>query len=91
LVPTLEFDIEMTQAEVYARLTPIFHDVFDDESIVVKPTTVAADVDGWDSLAHIRLVVALEQAFHVRFTAAEASSFENVGQVVNSIIQKNGR
>jgi hypothetical protein len=38
-----------------------------------------------------RLVVALEQAFHVRFTAAEASSFENVGQVVNSIIQKNGR
>ena len=72
-------------------MTPIFHDVFDDDSIVVKPTMVAADVDGWDSLAHIRLVVAFEQEFHVRFTAAEASSFENVGQVVSSIVEKCGR
>jgi acyl carrier protein len=80
-----------TEAEVYERMKPIFADVFDDDGIVIKPTTVAADVDGWDSLAHIRLVVALEQAFHVRFTAAEASSFENVGQVVESIIKKDGR
>jgi acyl carrier protein len=84
-------DQKMTETEVYDRMAPIFHDVFDDDSIVVKPGTVAADVDGWDSLAHIRLVVAFEQAFYVRFTAAEASSFENVGQVVSSIIKKGGR
>jgi acyl carrier protein len=72
-------------------MTPIFRDVFDDDAIVVKSTMVAADVNGWDSLAHIRLVVALEQEFHVRFTAAEASSFENVGQVVTSIMKKSGR
>ncbi|SEE30986.1 MULTISPECIES: acyl carrier protein [Bradyrhizobium] len=81
----------MTEAEIYERMKPVFADVFDDDGIVIKPTTVAADVDGWDSLAHIRLVVALEQAFHVRFTAAEVSSFENVGQVVESIIKKDGR
>ena len=81
----------MTEAEIYERMKPVFADVFDDDGIVIKPTTVAAGVDGWDSLAHIRLVVALEQAFHVRFTAAEASSFENVGQVVESIIKKGGR
>jgi acyl carrier protein len=72
-------------------MTPIFRDVFDDDAIVVKSTMVAADVNGWDSLAHIRLVVALEQEFHVRFTAAEASSFENVGQVVTSIMKKSDR
>lgn len=81
----------MTESEVYVRMAPIFHDVFDDDSIAVKAETVAADVDGWDSLAHIRLIVALEQAFHVRFSAAEASSFENVSQVVTSILAKGGR
>jgi acyl carrier protein len=61
----------MTEAEVYERMAPIFHDVFDDDHLVVKPATVAADVDGWDSLTHIRLVVALEQAFHLSKTLAK--------------------
>lgn len=81
----------MTEPEIYQRLGPIFHDVFDDDSIIVKPTLIAADVQEWDSLAHIRLIVAIEQAFHVRFSAAEASSFENVGQVVVSLVAKGGR
>jgi acyl carrier protein len=80
----------MTESEIFERMTPIFCDVFDDDAIVVKSTMVADDVDGWDSLAHIRLIVALEQEFHVRFSAAEASSFENVGQVVASILSKGG-
>ena len=81
----------MMESDVIEKMNPIFQDVFDDETIVVTPATVAADVEGWDSLAHIRLIVALEQAFAVRFSAAEASSFENVGQVVSSIIAKGGR
>ncbi|MFM9975212.1 MAG: acyl carrier protein [Beijerinckiaceae bacterium] len=80
----------MTEADIFERMTPIFCDVFDDDTIVVKSTMVADDVDGWDSLAHIRLIVALEQEFHVRFSAAEASSFANVGQVVDSILAKAG-
>lgn len=80
----------MTDNEIYDRMLPIFRDVFDDDNINVTASTAAADVDGWDSLAHIRLIVALEQAFRVRFSAAEASSFENVGQVVTSISTKVG-
>ncbi len=45
----------MEQTAIYAKLTDIFHDLFDDDSIVVTPELTAKDVDGWDSLAHIRL------------------------------------
>ncbi len=81
----------MVESDVYERMLPIFCDVFDDDSIVVTPKLQAADVDGWDSLAHIRLIVALEQEFGVKFTAAEASGFECVAEVVASILAKNGR
>jgi acyl carrier protein len=67
------------------RLTPIFRDVFDDDAIVVTPSTTAAEVDAWDSLSHIRLMVAIEQAMGVRFTTAEISSFKNVGDLAACI------
>lgn len=78
----------MTEIEVYERMIPIFQDVFDDDTLMVQASTAASDVDGWDSLAHIRLIVALEQAFQVRFRAAEVSRFQRVEDVVASIIAK---
>ena len=57
----------MTRDEVFVKLNEIFQDVFDDENINVTETTTAADVDGWDSLEHINLLVAIERGFGIRF------------------------
>lgn len=66
----------------YARLTQVFHDVFDDDSIVVHPELTADDVDEWDSLTHIRLVIAVEKTFGLKFSAAEVERLRNVGDLV---------
>ena len=58
----------MTREEIYGKLNEVFQDVFDDEDITVNDSTVAADVDGWDSLEHINLIVAVERCFGIKFT-----------------------
>ena len=70
------------------QLVPIFQDVLDDDSLVIDATTTAQDVDGWDSLAHIRLVVSIEKAFTLRFSAAEISELQNVGDMAALIVKK---
>ena len=79
---------DQNSSEIIERLTPIFRDVLDDDDLVITPATKADDVDGWDSLAHIHLVVSIEKAFKMRFTAEEVSSLENVGDLVTLIIKK---
>ncbi len=78
----------MDDAEIYPRLTKIFHDVFDDDSIVVTPELTANDVDGWDSLTHIRLVLTVERAFGIKLTASQVGKLENVGDLVALIRQR---
>ncbi|HZE93056.1 MAG TPA: acyl carrier protein [Rhizobacter sp.] len=73
---------------IYAKLTDIFHDVFDDASIVVQPQLTADDVDEWDSLSHIRLVLAVEKKFGLKFSAAEVGRLKNVGEFVSLIQSK---
>jgi acyl carrier protein len=70
------------------QLLPIFRSVFDDDALVINSLTTAQDVDGWDSLAHIRLIVAIEKVFRLHFSAAEISAVENVGQMVELILSK---
>ena len=72
--------------EVMGLLHPIFRDVFDDDELIIEVNTTANDIDGWDSLTHIRLVVSIEKAFDLRFTAAEISELENVGEMVELIV-----
>jgi len=69
-------------------LQPIFQEVFDDDDLLIESSTAADDVDGWDSLAHIRLVVAIEREFNMRFSASEISDLENVGEMCDLIISK---
>ena len=73
--------------EVMGLLHPIFRDVFDDDELVIETKTTANDIDGWDSLTHIRLVISIEKAFDLRFTAAEISALENVGEMVELIVR----
>ena len=70
------------------QLLPIFRNVFDDDDLLINSSTTAQDVDGWDSLAHIRLIVAIEKSFGLRFSAAEISDVENVGQMAELILSK---
>ena len=70
---------------VYSQLTSIFHDVFDDDSIILTPQLSAKDVDGWDSLMHIRLILTVERAFKVKFSTSEIGKLENVGGLVTLI------
>ena len=72
----------------YAKLTEVFHDVFDDDSIVVTPELTANDVEEWDSLSHIRLVVAVEKTFGLKFSAAEVGRLKNVGEFMSLIQSK---
>ena len=71
----------MDEPDIFARLTEIFEEVFDDDSIVVTPALSAKDVDGWDSLTHIRLIMTVEKAFKVKFSTSEIGKLENVGSL----------
>ena len=75
----------MTTEEIYKRTNEVFHDIFDDESIVVTASTVAEDIEEWDSLEHINLVVAIEKEFGVKFKMKEITGMKNVGEMVEII------
>ena len=73
----------MDESDIYARLTEIIQDFFDDHSISATPALSAKDVDGWDSLTHIRLMLTVEKAFKVKFSTSEIGKMEKVGDLVD--------
>lgn len=78
----------MTEAEVYSNLTSVFREVFDDDTLQLTPETTADDVEGWDSAAHVSLIVAAEMRFGLRFRTAELESLHNVGEFAELIQSK---
>jgi acyl carrier protein len=76
--------------ELLAKLNEIFCEVFDDDDIKIAPETTANDVDGWDSLSHVNLIVTIESKFNIRFSQKELLTFKNVGDLLNSIGSKIG-
>lgn len=74
--------------EIIAEVTDIFRDVLDNESIELTENTTAADIEEWDSLSHIQLIVAIEKHFKIKFTSVEISGFKNVGDMCRTIEQK---
>lgn len=78
----------MEREDLYERLNEVFRDVFDDDSITVCDSTTADDIEDWDSLEHINLVVAVEKQFGIKFNMGEVNSFRNVGEMVDSILKK---
>ena len=75
----------MNTDKIYEQLNEVFRDVFDDEQITVNAQTTADDIEDWDSLEHINLVVAVEESFSIKFTMAEVTGFANVGEMVQVI------
>ncbi len=78
----------MTKQETYAALNDVFRDVFDDDKLIIGPNTTAADVPGWDSQAHINLVVSTEMRFGIRFRTSELEGLHNVADFVKLIAEK---
>lgn len=77
-----------TAEQVFDTLTEILQDVFDNGTLVARPELCAADVEGWDSMGNVRLVLAIEQQFGVRFRAGEIGDIPNVGALVSLILSK---
>jgi acyl carrier protein len=78
----------MQQQEIYAQLTEIFHDLFDDDTLVLTPGLTAAEVPEWDSFNHINLIVAVEAGFKIKFQTAELESLLTVGHLADLIHKK---
>lgn len=78
----------MEKQEIFAKLTEIFQDVLDNDEIEVTAETKADDIEEWDSLTNIQLVVAIEKAFGIKFKSSEIMGWSNVGEMVDSICNK---
>jgi acyl carrier protein len=75
-------------ADILERLQPIFHDILDNPGLVITRDSSALNVDGWDSLAHINLISAVEQEFRVRFALGELADLKNVGDMIDLMEHK---
>jgi acyl carrier protein len=81
-------DSNMQPDEIETRLTKVFRKVFGNNKLVINPATTAADVKGWDSLTHVRLLLTVEREFRIGITAAEASKLQKVGDLMQLIQTK---
>ncbi|KAA6323556.1 Acyl carrier protein [termite gut metagenome] len=78
----------MKKEEILLQVQNIFRDILDNESIELTGETTANDVDEWDSLSHIQLIVAIEKQFKIKFTSREILSWKNVGEMIDSMAVK---
>ncbi len=78
----------MERKEILSKVEDIFRDILDDEDIVLTDETIADDIDEWDSLTHVQLVVAIEKALGIKFKSKEILSWNNVGEMIDTISSK---
>jgi acyl carrier protein len=78
----------MTYDDTKARLTNVFRDVFDDENIEIHDAMTADDLDEWDSLSHITLVLAVEREFNTKLKAVEVGNLANVGAMIQLLMAR---
>jgi acyl carrier protein len=78
----------VTESDVYASLNELFHELFADEEIVLKPETTANDIDGWDSFNNLNIMVAVETRFGIKMTSTEIEGLKNIGALVSLIMAK---
>jgi len=81
----------MSRDAIIRELTPIFRDVLDQPDLELGSETDASKVDGWDSLAHVNLVVAIEKRYRVKFALGELQALKNVGDMADLIEKKVGK
>jgi len=80
----------MEKSEIIEKLNKIFHEVFNDNAIVLRDDMTAADVENWDSLTHMMMITKVEEVFSIRFKLKELNKLKNVGDLCNTIVEKLG-
>lgn len=80
----------MTQAEIYDGLTAIFHDAFDDPDLLLRPDMTAADIEGWDSVKMVAIIIATESRFGIHLRSREVDGLSTVGDLASVISAKLG-
>ena len=78
-------------AEIHRVAEGIFQDLFRDKRLAINAETSAKDIEGWDSLAHITLIVAIEKKFGIKFKLAELQEIRNVGDILALVKTKTGK
>lgn len=78
----------MEKKDLLEKVTEVFRDVLDNEDIELNYSSCANDIEEWDSLSHVQLVVAIEHEFGIKFTAKEIMSWQNIDDMLESIISK---
>lgn len=78
----------MMNDQLWSEVTDIFRQTLDNDTISLTESTTAKDVEGWDSITHVLVIVAVEKKFRVKFTAKEIQSLQNVGELVGLIRSK---
>ncbi|MEQ8441487.1 MAG: phosphopantetheine-binding protein [Alphaproteobacteria bacterium] len=73
----------MNRDQILETLTEIFRDIFDDDDIVLTESSTSADIEEWDSLNQIKIILACEKAFDVRLNARDINTLENVGAMLD--------
>lgn len=79
----------MNRDMILKEVNEIFWDVFDDEDIVISEKSSANDIEDWDSLEHINLIVAIEEKFSMKFTMGEVTGMNHVGDMID-ILENRG-
>ena len=77
--------------DIIKEVNGIFIDVLDNDAIVLKYETTAKDIEEWDSLTHVQLVVAIEKHFKIRFKSSEIQGYKNVGEMCEGILAYTGK
>ena len=73
--------------EIIEELQNIFRGIFDDEALIISRDTTAEDIDAWDSLTHLQLVMEVEQAFNIKFKTSQLKNMPNVGAMIDAIME----
>jgi acyl carrier protein len=80
--------VRVTREDVFSKLSKIFEEVMDIDEVDLHDDTTAADIEEWDSLSHVRLIVSVERSFGIRFTNKEVEQLRTVGELVDAILEK---
>jgi acyl carrier protein len=78
----------LNRTEILQQLAAILAELLDNAELHISEDTIQGDIEGWDSLIHIHLTVALEKYFNIRFMAGDMQRWKNVGEIIDAIIQK---
>ena len=78
----------MSREEIFDKVQEIFRDVFDDDELIISDSTNSDDIEDWDSLEHISLIVSMEKEFSMKFDIKEVNTLKDVGEMVDLILRK---